>query len=267
MRASKPFSGSTFTKFPAFPSRLKRPPLRSLRRRPYLRCYHSTATPSPRAPYAATETRILDAATKHIPNCGFTRDALIKGAEDVGYLSVSLALFPRGAYELVMYHLITQRLHLRDSLPWMTNSHHAHDERTSSVGSKVRLAVLARLRANVAIAHRYSEAIALMSLASNIPPSLVELGQLSDEIWWLAGDRSVDPSWYTKRGLLSAVYAATETFMTQDRSTDFKDTEKFLDRRLEDVKILGQGVSDVGQFVGYAGISTINVLRSWGVRV
>ena len=32
----------------------------------------------------------------------------------------------------------------------------------------------------------------------------------------------------------SAIYSATEVFMTQDSSTDFADTERFLDARLED---------------------------------
>ena len=48
-----------------------------------------------------------------------------------------------------------------------------------------------------------------MALPENIPDSLRELAKLSDEMWFLAGDRSVDFSWYTKRGTLSAVYAST----------------------------------------------------------
>ena len=135
------------------------------------------------------------------------------------------------------------------------------------VGAKLRMLVLARLQANACVAHKYPEALALMSLASNIPPSLAELGRLIDEMWYLAGDQSLDTSWYTKRGSLAAVYAATEVFMTQDRSEGFADTEKFLDRRVEDAKRAGNAASDVGQWIGFTGISTINVLRSWGARI
>lgn len=46
-------------------------------------------------------------------------------------------------------------------------------------------------------------------MLENIPASIRELGELSDEIWALAGDTSVDTSWYTKRASLGAVYAAT----------------------------------------------------------
>jgi ubiquinone biosynthesis protein COQ9 len=48
-----------------------------------------------------------------------------------------------------------------------------------------------------------------MALPENVPLSLRELAKLSDEMWFLTGDRSVDFSWYTKRGSLSAVYAST----------------------------------------------------------
>ena len=48
-----------------------------------------------------------------------------------------------------------------------------------------------------------------MSLAGNIPTSISELAKLSDEIWYLAGDTSVDTAWYTKRASLSAIYAST----------------------------------------------------------
>jgi ubiquinone biosynthesis protein COQ9 len=36
-----------------------------------------------------------------------------------------------------------------------------------------------------------------------------ELARLVDEMWFLAGDKSVDFSWYTKRATLSAVYASS----------------------------------------------------------
>ena len=74
----------------------------------------------------------------------------------------------------------------------------------------------------------------MMSLPQNVPGSMAELARLADEMWYLAGDKSVDFSWYTKRASLSAVYASTgipflsilivEVFMTTDDSADFQDT-------------------------------------------
>jgi ubiquinone biosynthesis protein COQ9 len=48
-----------------------------------------------------------------------------------------------------------------------------------------------------------------MAMPSNASMSIAELAKLSDEIWFLAGDVSVDTSWYTKRATLSAVYSST----------------------------------------------------------
>lgn len=106
-----------------------------------------------------------------------------------------------------------------------------------------------------------------MSLLENIPASLKELNALSDEIWYLASDTAVDFSWYSKRLSLAAVYASTEMFMTTDRSKDFCDTEEFLDRRLKDVQVLGGSVQGFTDFAGFWAGNSLNLARSWGMKV
>jgi ubiquinone biosynthesis protein COQ9 len=106
-----------------------------------------------------------------------------------------------------------------------------------------------------------------MSLLENISTSLRELNALSDEIWYLAGDTSVDTSWYTKRASLAALYASSELFMTTDTSKDFRDTEEFVDRRLEDIQKVGGTIGHLGQFVSFWAGSSFNLARSWGMRI
>lgn len=55
----------------------------------------------------------------------------------------------------------------------------------------------------------FEKALGIMSLGENIPASVSELAKLSDEMWFLAGDGSYDTNWYTKRVMLSGVYAST----------------------------------------------------------
>ncbi|TKA61526.1 hypothetical protein B0A49_07748 [Cryomyces minteri] len=228
---------------------------------PALRAYHSYEH-DPTPPYPPTETAILSDALTHLPTHGFTHESLRLGARDAGYLDVSTQLFPKGAFELVRYHLVRERLDLKERVQFPDNG-----GKSLGMGSKIRTLVLERLRANEPVVHRLQEALALMSLASNIPPSIAELARLSDEMWFLAGDTSVDTSWYTKRASLSSVYAATEVFMTQDKSAGFAETEQFLDRRLADLRTIGGAVGSVSQWVGYTGWSAINVLRSKGMRM
>ena len=212
-------------------------------------------------PYRDVEQLILSSGLTHVATHGFTSQALALGAQDAGYLHISTNLFPQGAFALVKYHLVTQRLGLKDKIQF-------HDEQMG-VGRRVRSLVLERLRANVAhgVVPRWREALALMSLAENVPAALKELAALADEIWFLAGDTAVDSSWYTKRASLSAVYAATELHQTTDQSTDFRDTEEFLDRRLEEVRVMGSAASSTLEWAGFQGGALVNLLRSKGVRI
>ena len=222
--------------------------------------YHSYEHAQP-PPYREAERDILSSALAYVPARGFTQQALTLGAKDAGYLEVSLNLFPNGAFELVQYHLVTQRLGLKNRIQFA-------DEKIG-VGRRVRSLVLERLRANVdaGVVPRWQEALAIMSLAENIPASLRELSALSDEIWYLAGDTSVDSSWYTKRASLSGIYAATEIFQTTDQSSDFIETEQFLDRRLEELRMVGNAVGNTAEWLGFQGGALVNLLRSKGVRI
>ncbi|CAD0107819.1 unnamed protein product [Aureobasidium uvarum] len=249
------------------------------------RTYYSYETPLP-PPYPPTETAILSAALSHVPTAGWTTASLRQGARDAGYLDVSTNLFPKAEFELVLYHLRTQRLGLKERVQF-------HEEAGLGVTSKVKALVMERLRGNVEVGvqerwqevsmtfaflrwedlidkvltERQTQALGLMSLAGNIPPSLRELYLLADEIWFLAGDEAVDSSWYTKRATLSSIYAATETYSTTDQSTDFRDTEEFLNRRLEEARVVGGAWRNVREWMSFQGIATVNMARNWGVRI
>jgi len=58
-----------------------------------------------------------------------------------------------------------------------------------------------------------------------------------DKIWYLAGDKSVDFNYYTKRGLLFTVYKST--FLYYINSDSNEATWSFLDKRIQDVMKLG----------------------------
>jgi ubiquinone biosynthesis protein COQ9 len=66
---------------------------------------------------------------------------------------------------------------------------------------------------------------------------------------------------------LAGVYTSAEVFQSQDTSPDFKETEKFVDRRLQDVLTVGGAAGAVTEWLGYTAISAVNVARSLGVRI
>ncbi|KAI9843119.1 MAG: Ubiquinone biosynthesis protein coq9, mitochondrial, partial [Thelocarpon superellum] len=213
------------------------------------RLYHSDEHDAP-PPFNASEEAILSASMSHVPSHGFSTTALTLGAQDAGYRAVSVNLFPRGAFDLIHYHLVTQRLSLRDRVQFASTldgeagGNSGSPELGRGVGAKIRALALARLMANSPTIHRWQEthmhmhayvqphpptidskdtndsimkqALAIMAQPSHISSSMAELARLSDEMWFLAGDVGVDGSWYTKRASLAAVYSSAELFMTQD---------------------------------------------------
>jgi len=191
---------------------------------------------------------------------GFTQEALTAGAQSAGYREASTLLFPRGSYDLIRYHLITERLTLKDRVQFQ------QDDKLG-LTEKVKRLVVARLLANKDTIEHWQDALGQMSLLENIPASLTELGNLADEIWYLAGDKSVDFSWYTKRAQLSAVYASSELYMTTDKSPGFKDTEDFVERRLGDAKIVGGTVGGLMNYAGWWAGNGIGLARAWGMKV
>ncbi len=113
------------------------------------RTYFSVHHPEP-PPFAENQDRILSAAVNRVPEHGFTQKALALGAKDTGYLDVTVQLFPRGVFDLVNYHLVTQRLALKDNVQFPEGGR-------LGLGAKVRTLAMARLRANAHIIQHWQE--------------------------------------------------------------------------------------------------------------
>lgn len=100
-----------------------------------------------------------------------------------------------------------------------------------------RVATAERTRLRVLEPHREAvrRALAVLALPPNMAMGLILLYRTVDAIWYAAGDRSTDFNFYTKRGLLAGVHAATTLYWLDDRSEGGADTAAFLDRRLAEV--------------------------------
>lgn len=235
------------------------------------RSFHSYDHPAPPPPFTAVESSILSAATHHIPSHGFTHTTLALGARDAGYLDASTNLFPRGAFSVVHYYLWAKREGLKDVVKELEAREggvgSAKAWKEMGVGGRVKALTWERLMGNREVVHRWQEALALLATPSSLPTAISELASLSDEIFFLSGDVSVDSSWYTKRASLSTIYAASELFMTTDKSEGYKETREFMERRFEDGRVVGSALGNAGQWVGFTASAVVNILRSKGVRI
>ena len=117
------------------------------------RSFHSYDHPPPPGPFGATESAILAAAYRHVPEHGFSHRALSLGARDAGYLDISPSALPDGTFSLIRYHLVTQRLALAEKSKKLFE----REDSPPGVGAKVAALTWERLLANKDVIHRWQE--------------------------------------------------------------------------------------------------------------
>lgn len=116
------------------------------------RAYHSYDHPDPTTSFNPQEHSILSAAYKHVPEHGFTQQALALGARDAGYLDISTSVLPDGPFSLVRYHLVTKREGLAAKSKEILGQ-----EPEAGVGAKVERITWERLLENETVIDRWQE--------------------------------------------------------------------------------------------------------------
>ncbi|GMF19173.1 unnamed protein product [Phytophthora lilii] len=213
------------------------------------------------------EQRILAKAMEHVTVHGcvvfrrllkrWTIEALAAGATDLGYPSVAHGMFPRGAVELVEYFMDSCLAKLRETLIKNTDKLQA-----MTVAERLKFGVRTRLEMLEPVMATWPQGMAAGALPQNAPSTAKRLAKLSDEIWYFAGDKSTDFSWYTKRAILTGIYASTELFMLNDKSPNFQDTWAFLDRRVDETIQLGELPQNLNDVAGMASIGLQSVFSA-----
>jgi ubiquinone biosynthesis protein COQ9 len=177
---------------------------------------------------------LIGAILPNVPFDGWSRPALRAAARQVGMpVDEALALFPNGAAELVACFSRWADLRMLDRLE-------VTDLEPLRIPERIALAVTTRLEILAPSREAVRRALSVLALPQHAPLGLRLLYGTVDGIWYAAGDRATDFSFYTKRGTLAAVYAATTLYWLDDSSPDFGDTRAFLDRRLAGVALIGK---------------------------
>jgi len=198
--------------------------------------------------------RILEAALLHIPFEGWNRRALLAGSADIGIdAATAKRLFPRGGDDLLAHLDVwtDRRLVLA-----------VDQEAIDRLRMRERIARLVRMRLEILSPHREAvrRAIAARLLPGNALQAGPALWRSIDLIWAIAGDRADDASYYTKRGLLLAVWTSTFFYWLEDHSPGLEDSWGFLDRRIDNVMQFGKFR---GQIEGvFKNLERINPLKA-----
>lgn len=178
---------------------------------------------------ASEQERVARAMMRHVPFDGWTDKALAAALADEGLPAADARrIFPRGAIGAVE---ALNRAADRD----MVASMQGLDLANMRVRDRVVAGVRVRLEASEPDREAIRRAMQLLALPQNAMIALRCLHRTVDAIWYAAGDTAADFNWYTKRGLLAAVYSSTVMFWINDRSPDCAATWDFLERRIDSV--------------------------------
>jgi ubiquinone biosynthesis protein COQ9 len=178
--------------------------------------------------------RLIEAILPDVAFDGWSRAALRRAAQRSGIDSEeAFALFPRGPASLVAEFSRWADRQMLDRLETLP---------LDELGTAQRIALAVETRLEIAAPWREAvrRAMSTLALPQHAPLAVRLLYETVDGIWYMAGDKATDFSFYTKRASLAAVYAATVLYWLDDRSLDFAETRGFLARRLGDVARLGE---------------------------
>ena len=172
---------------------------------------------------------LLRGTLPHVAFDGWSDRALKSGAADVDIpQQTARALFPDGGAEMIELHsqLLDNEMERR-----------LVAEGISEMRVRDRVGYAMKLRLALAAEDREAvrRAVTYLALPGHSALSARILYRTVDMIWRCAGDKATDWNFYSKRGLLSGVYASAVLFMLQDGSPDCAETAEFVDRRIADV--------------------------------
>ncbi|KAM8714261.1 hypothetical protein ACLKA7_014402 [Drosophila subpalustris] len=176
--------------------------------------------------------KILDAAMEHVPQHGWSKQAIVLGAESCGYPSVVHGMFPEGGFALVSHFNGKCNAELVQYLQHQTDNGQKLD-----VGDPLDFLVRAvrkRLEMIVPYKTQWPQAMALIAQPQHASTALAQVLTLVDDICYYSGDRSVDFGWYTRRIGLATIMKMTELYMLQDTSAGHTKTWEFLKNRMDE---------------------------------
>jgi ubiquinone biosynthesis protein COQ9 len=175
----------------------------------------------------------IAAMLPHVPFDGWTFRALRRGLVEISVaVDEAELLFPGGAPDMLEGFFDWADRRMADGAAEL-------DLSAQHLPQRVRAVIALRLAQNRLHKEAIRRALALLALPSHVRIAASATARTVDAIWRAAGDRSTDFSWYTKRAILTAVYATTVLYWLHDASDDNAATLAFLDRRLAGVGRFG----------------------------
>lgn len=117
-------------------------------------------------------------------------------------------IIANGPYDIVLFAMDLWLKQMKEDLIAQ------NDQIGMNTGDKIKAGVKTRLMLMSPYIDKWPQAMALGLHPSNLISTTKHLNDISDEIWYLSGDKSTEAmDWYTKRAHLTRIYVLTEAYM------------------------------------------------------
>ena len=176
---------------------------------------------------------LLKAALGEVPFEGWRRAAFEAGARELGLAPGEVErAFPNGVREAIDLWTAVADEEMLAELGTV-------DLASLKVRERIALAIKVRLLQSANHREALRRALSLLALPTNAGLACRLLYRSVDSIWYGAGDRATDFSFYTKRASLAGIHTAATLYWLEDKSPGFADTQAFIERRLADLHRIG----------------------------
>ena len=175
---------------------------------------------------------------EHVPDLGWTWDALYK-AEKIAKKTKNPN---REALQTLFGNKISNIIEtfndkLDEDMYAIFNNDNKKDLGTTDT---VKALILSRLKASTNDKSIIKTSLLFMAQPRNAYDAFNQVMKTSNKIWEIAGDTSQGGTFYSKRLILSGVYSSTLAYWLAKETRSVRESEYFLDRRLDDVKNFGK---------------------------
>ena len=190
------------------------------------------------------QEKLANLFVQDVPKFGWSRDTLLQCAKKQRISTSILAkLFTSFEYDVLKFIIAQNNTKVEKNY----NSFNSSRLKTRD---KIKTIMELKFENNNYLKKALPEMLKFLLRPGNLIMSIKMLHENSDFIWNLAGDKSNDFSYYSKRGLLSTIYLATLIYWLNDKSEKDIATKNFISKSVD-------GIVD-----GVSKFKQLNVLRS-----
>ncbi len=173
------------------------------------------------------QEKLANLFINEVPKFGWSRETLLQCAKKQRISTSVLAkLFPSFEYDVLKFIIAQNNIQVEKNYNSFNNSR-------LKTRDKIKTILELKFDSNEYLKKALPEMLKFLLRPGNLLMSIKMLHENSDFIWNLAGDKSNDFSFYSKRGLLSMVYLATLIYWLNDKSTKGIGTKNFISKSVD----------------------------------